>query len=144
MTSLALSIASLVVSIVAVAISLSQALLAKRESSRSRPNVKVLGVFGDGFIRGGQPMRALLLYVFNTGREETELSNVNITSANVTLVGAYSLFAGPPLPCRIPGHSMQTWTFDASAVEDAATAVTVHAEFGHGENKTLLVTKGQF
>ncbi|MEU3340007.1 hypothetical protein [Streptomyces sp. NPDC006668] len=145
MTSLVLSVASLIVSIVAVAISLSQARLAKRESDRSRPNVKLSAIFTDHLARGSvhETARAVLISVSNTGREETELASLFITSERTILVGTNNRFpdGGPALPYRIAGHSQQHWEIDASAVEEAANAVTITARFGHGEHQSLVVTK---
>ncbi|MET8058649.1 hypothetical protein [Streptomyces microflavus] len=145
MTSLILSIASLVVAVVAVVISLSQVRLTKRDSQRAKPNIALKSLFTDNLAHGGERARAVCVTLNNTGREDTEVASIWIYSGRTMLNGTHNRLgvdeAGPTLPCRIGGHSQLYWTIDASNIEAEASEVTVVIELGHGETVSQQVKK---
>ncbi|WP_406187938.1 hypothetical protein [Streptomyces anulatus] len=147
MTSLILSIASLLVAVVAVVISLSQARLTKREFQRARPNIALSAIFTDNLAhRRGARARAVCATLSNTGREDTEVASIWVYSERTTLNGTHNRLgtdgsAGPALPCRIGGHSQLFWMIDAAAIEAEASEVTVVIKLGHGETLSQQVQK---
>ncbi|MEV4918637.1 hypothetical protein AB0K47_17700 [Streptomyces tirandamycinicus] len=141
---LILSIASLIVAVIAVAISLSQARLAKRESERARPNVAMSAFFTDNLAHAaGSRVRAVGVSIKNTGREDTELASIWIYSERTMLNGTHNRLADkdPTLPHRINGHSETQWIFDGTNIEDDASEVTVVAKLGHGETLSVRASK---
>lgn len=131
-------ITTLVIALLALAVSSLQFATNRIEQKRSRPNIKCEIVYGEKFYLGGpEPQRAVAVNVQNLGAEATKLNFLGVSTENSLVNGLNCLLdrTGKRIQSEeyartIEPYSSAGFHVDASMID--ADEVHVTASFGHG------------
>lgn len=125
-----LAVVSIVIALLALAVSILRSRADSKEQRRHHPNVEATATFVSNLISGKFSGKAIVLSISNTGLEPTTVEFVLLTTDHSGVNGQHKVIDGPPIPHRLDGHSGESWGIDAGLID--VPNVTIAVTLGHG------------
>lgn len=139
------------ISLLALAVSGTQAYLSNRERKRAMPSVEMSAAYIEQMLMGDltKPLKVISLSFQNRGREATNITSLEIFSSGGTIVTGFNMLLddnGHPVAHEdrdepLPGFGRRHLYVDASVIQ--GNEVLVVAGFGHGPQITVHAPMGR-
>jgi uncharacterized protein YneF (UPF0154 family) len=138
-TPLWLGILTLVISFMAVLVSVWIGRAQIGEQLRMRPHVSMSCTYCTHVYSAAGDHKSIMVDVSNAGGQATDVGSIIVTAPQMTLNGGNLLLDGPgPIPYRLDAHSTASWVVDARMF--GPTEAVVKVSLGHGVVLTEAIT----